>query len=119
MSLRIAQLLPGLVLFGAGLRLGLVAEPGVGPWDGLTGGLAERLGTSFGRTAIGVSVVVLLVGTAAGVRPGIGTLLNVVVIGAVIDVLLAGPLLTDLGDGPVLLRLVVVLLGLRPATVAA
>lgn len=117
--MRLGQLLLGLVLFGVGLWLGLVAELGVGPWDVLTGGLAELLGTSFGRTSIVVSLIVLVVGMAAGVRPGIGTLLNVVVIGATIDVLLAGPLLTDLGDGPVLLRLAVVLLGIAVVAVGS
>ncbi len=115
----LGQLLLGLVLFGVGLWLGLVTELGVGPWDVLTGGVAELLGTSFGRTSIVVSVVVLLVGMAAGVRPGIGTLLNVVVIGATIDVLLAGGLLADLGDGPLLLRLAVVLLGIAVVAVGS
>lgn len=114
---RLPQLLLGLFLFGAGLWLGLVAELGVGPWDVLTGGLAEQLGTPFGRTAIGVSVVVLVIALALRVRPGVGTLLNVVVIGAVIDLLLASPLLADLGEGPLLLRLAVTLLGI--ASVAA
>ena len=117
--MRLGQLLLGLVLFGVGLWLGLVAELGVGPWDVLTGGLAELLGTSFGRTSVVVSVIVLLVGMAAGVRPGIGTLLNVVVIGATIDLLLAGPVLADLGDGPVLLRLSVTLLGIAVVAVGS
>ena len=47
--MRLGKLLLGLVLFGVGLWLGLVAGLGVGPWDVLTGGLAELLGTSFGR----------------------------------------------------------------------
>ena len=117
MPARLAKLMVGLVLFGTGLWLGLMAELGVGPWDVLTGGLSEQLGTPFGRTAIGVSVVVLLIGLAARVRPGIGTLLNVVVIGAVIDLLLASPLLTGLGEQPLALRLAVTLLGI--ASVAA
>ena len=117
--MRLGQLLVGLVLFGVGLWLGLVAELGVGPWDVLTGGLAELLGTSFGRTSVVVSVIVLLVGMAAGVRPGIGTLLNVVVIGATIDLLLASPVLADLGDGPVLLRLSVTLLGIAVVAVGS
>jgi uncharacterized membrane protein YczE len=111
------KLIAGLVLFGVGLWLGLVADLGVGPWDVLTGGLSEQLGTPFGRTAIGISVVVLLVGLAAGVRPGVGTLLNVVVIGAVIDLLLTTPLFGGLGDAAVMLRLPVTLLGI--ACVAA
>ena len=113
---RLAQLLLGLVLFGVGLWLGLVAGLGVGPWDVLTGGVSELLGTPFGRTAIGVSVVVLLVAMAAGVRPGVGTLLNVVVIGATIDVLLSSPLLAGLAEQALALRVVVVGLGI--ATVA-
>ncbi len=60
------DLVVGLVLFGAGLWLGLVADLGVAPWEVLTGGLSRQLGTSFGRTSIAVSVVVLLVGLAAG-----------------------------------------------------
>lgn len=111
------KLMLGLVLFGVGLWLGLVAELGVGPWDVLTGGLSQQLGMPFGRTAIGISVVVLLVGLAVRVRPGIGTLLNVVVIGAVIDLLFATALLADLGDRAVAVRLVVTLLGI--ACVAA
>jgi uncharacterized membrane protein YczE len=116
MTWRLVKLNLGLVLFAVGLWLGLEAELGVGPWDVLTGGLSKQLGTRFGLTAIGVSVVVLLIGLAARVRPGIGTLLNVVVIGAVLDVLLQTPLLGDLDDAPLVLRLTVTLLGI--ATVA-
>ena len=112
MTGRLVQLNVGLVLFGAGLWLGLMAELGVGPWDVLTGGLSEQLGTPFGRTAIGISVVVLLLALAARVRIGIGTLLNVVVIGAVIDLLLATPLLEGLGDEPVPVRLLATVLGI-------
>lgn len=108
----VAKCVVGLVLFGVGLWLGLMAELGVSPWDVLTGGLSDLLGTPFGRTAIGISVAVLLLGLAVGVRPGPGTLLNVVVIGAVVDLLLATPLLTGLGDGSVLLRLGATLLGI-------
>lgn len=117
MILRLLKLNLGLVLFGVGLWLGLVAELGVGPWDVLTGGLSEQTGVRFGLMAIVVSVVVLLVGIAARVRPGIGTLLNVFVIGAVLDLLLTSPLLADLDDRPLLVRLSATLLGI--ATVAA
>ena len=117
MTVRLVKLLVGLVLFGVGIWLGLQARLGVGPWDVLAGGLSQHLGTPFGRTSIGVSVVVLLVGLVAGVRPGIGTALNVVVIGAVIDVLLATPALDGLGSRSVLLRLAATAGGI--ATVAA
>jgi len=102
----------GLVLFGTGLWLGLVADLGVGPWDVLTGGLSQQLGTPFGRTAIAISVVVLLVGLAAKVKVGPGTIANVVVIGAVVDLLLATGLLDDLGDQALALRLLATVLGI-------
>ena len=114
---RLAQLLLGLVLFGTGLWLGLVADLGVGPWDVLTGGLSEQLGTPFGRTAIGISVVVLLIGLACRVRPGIGTVLNVFVVGATVDVLLALGWLEALPEAPLGLRLLATAGGI--ATVAA
>ena len=114
---RLVKLDVGLVLFAVGLWLGLVAELGVGPWDVLTGGLSKQTGVRFGLMAIVVSVVVLLIGIAARVRPGIGTLLNVFVIGAVLDLLLTSPLLADLDDEHIALRLLVTLLGI--ATVAA
>lgn len=117
MIVALLKLNVGLVLFGVGLWLGLVAELGVGPWDVLTGGLSEQTGVRFGLMAIVVSVVVLLIGIAARVRPGIGTVLNVFVIGAVLDLLLTSPLLADLGDRSVPLRLLATLLGI--ATVAA
>jgi uncharacterized membrane protein YczE len=102
---RFAKLLVGLFLFGLGIWLGLQAHLGVGPWDVLHGGLAEHLGTPFGRTSIGVSVVVFVIALATKVRPGIGTVLNVVTIGAVIDVLLSTSWFDGVGEGPMVLRL--------------
>jgi len=109
---RLGQLLVGLYLFGQGIWLGLQADLGVGPWDVLHGGLADKLGTPFGRTSIGVSVVVLGISLLARVRPGIGTVLNVVLIGAVIDLLLGTPLLDGVGDGPLGPRLLTTTAGI-------
>jgi uncharacterized membrane protein YczE len=113
---RVLQLVVGQVLFGTGLWLGLQTELGVGPWDVLHGGLADLLGTPFGRTAIAVSAFVLVLAVRAGVRPGPGTLLNVVLVGATIDVLLGTDALDGLDDGPLALRWLTVGLGI--ATVA-
>jgi len=114
---RLGQLLVGLLLFGTGLWLGLQADLGVGPWDVLHGGLSQHLGTPFGMTSIGVSAVVLLVAVRAGVRPGVGTVLNVLLVGLVIDLLLSTPLLDGLGERPLVLRATVTVVGI--AVVAA
>jgi uncharacterized membrane protein YczE len=102
---RFVKLLVGLCLFGIGTWLGLQAHLGVGPWDVLHGGLAKHLGTPFGRTSIGVSVVVLVIALIARVRPGVGTVLNVVVIGTVIDLFLGTSLLDGVRDAPLPLRM--------------
>ncbi|MCW2585676.1 MAG: hypothetical protein JWN55_1192 [Frankiales bacterium] len=103
---RLLKLNLGLVLFGVGIWLGLQAHLGVGPWDVLHGGLSSQLGFSFGRTSIGVSLAVLLLALAVGVPAGIGTVLNVLVIGVVIDLLLGAALLDGLADQAVAVRLV-------------
>ena len=101
---RLGKLLLGLVLFAVGLWFGLQAHLGVGPWDVLTGGLSRQLHVPFGTMAIAVSVVVLAVGLACKVRPGVGTVLNVVVIGVVLDVLLNQRWLDGVQDGALWLR---------------
>jgi len=112
MAGRVVKLLVGLFLFGLGIWLGLQAKLGVGPWDVLHGGLANHLGTPFGRTAIGVSVVVFVIALLAKVRPGVGTVLNVVMIGAVIDLLLGTSWFDGLGNGPLPLRLLTTAAGI-------
>jgi uncharacterized membrane protein YczE len=109
---RVVKLLVGLYLFGQGIWLGLQADLGVGPWDVLHGGLADKLGTPFGRTAVGVSVVVLAISLAARVRPGVGTVLNVLMIGTVIDVLLSARLLDGVAGGTLAPRVVTMVGGI-------
>jgi uncharacterized membrane protein YczE len=116
---RFVKLLVGLCLFGVGIWLGLQARLGVGPWDVLHGGVAKHLGTPFGRTSIGVSVVVFVLALLARVKPGIGTVLNVVVIGAVIDLCLGTPLLDGVHNGPLGLRLVTTATGIASVAVGS
>jgi uncharacterized membrane protein YczE len=116
---RLVKLLIGLVLFGVGIWLGLQAHLGVGPWDVLHGGVAKHLGTPFGRTSIGVSIVVFLIALLARVRPGVGTVLNVLVIGVVIDLLLSTSLLDGVRDAAVALRLLTTAAGIASVAVGS
>ncbi|MCA1712993.1 MAG: hypothetical protein LC789_15685 [Actinobacteria bacterium] len=116
---RYAKLVLGLYLFGQGIWLGLQAHLGVGPWDVLAGGLSEKLGTPFGRTAIGVSVAVFVVAVLAKVRPGPGTVLNVILIGVFIDLLLGSRLLDGVEDGPLALRLLTTVGGIASVAVGS
>lgn len=86
---RLVRCLLGLVLLGAGLGLTVAADLGVSPWDVLHQGLSERLGISIGTASIGVGLLVLLAWIPLRERPGAGTVLNVIVIGATMDLTLA------------------------------
>jgi uncharacterized membrane protein YczE len=86
---RLIQLAFGLVLYGVSASMLLLAKLGLDPWDVFHQGLSRRLGLGVGTWAIIVGVVVLLLWIPLHQRPGVGTVANVVVVGAVMDVVLA------------------------------
>jgi len=71
----------GLVLYGLSISLMNRAAIGISPWDVLSQGLALHLGLPFGLMTNCVGLVVLLLWIPLRQRPGIGTILNVLVIG--------------------------------------
>src|ERR1700677_1823009 len=89
MPRRLVQLFSGLVLYGVSDGMLLLAGLGVDPWDVLHQGLARRIGLQTGTWSIIVGAAVLLLWVPLRQRPGIGTLCNVVTIGAVMDLVLA------------------------------
>lgn len=86
---RLLQLYPGLVLYGASDAMMVLATLGLGPWDVLHQGLARHSGIGIGTWSIIVGALVLLLWIPLRQRPGVGTVSNVVLIGATIDVVLA------------------------------
>jgi uncharacterized membrane protein YczE len=86
---RVPRLLGGLALFGIGIGLMVRADLGLGPWDVLHQGVAERTGATIGTVTILTGVMVLLLWIPLRERPGLGTVLNVVLIGLVADGTLA------------------------------
>jgi uncharacterized membrane protein YczE len=87
-KVRVPQLFLGLFLAAFGIVLTLRADLGVSPWDVLHGGLAERSGLSFGLVVQLVGAVVLAFSMLLGVRPGFGTIANLVLIGEFENLLL-------------------------------
>lgn len=86
---RIAQLLVGLFLYGIAIAMMVRAGIGVAPWDVLTQGLNRQTGISFGLLTVIIGAVVLLLWIPIRQKPGIGTVLNVLLIGPAADVGLA------------------------------
>lgn len=89
MARRLVRLVFGLLLCGTGVALMINADLGLAPWDVLHQGIAEHTGVEIGTVSIVVGFVVLLAWIPLHERYGIGTVLNVLLIGLTINVLLA------------------------------
>ncbi len=83
----LVSLLVGLWLFGTGDAFLLAARLGATPWTVLSQGVSVRTGLSIGVTTFLVSLVVLLLWIPLRQRPGLGTVLNIVVISIAIEVM--------------------------------
>jgi uncharacterized protein len=99
------RLFAGLWLFAAGVVLGLRSGLGVSPWDVLHDGIRQVTPLSFGAATVLVGVVLVAVSLAAGIRPGPGTLANMLAIGVFADAMLATGIAGDLDARPLALRL--------------
>ena len=75
----------GLILFGVGETLLITANQGVSPWTVLAQGLSFQFNLSIGVTTFIVSIIVLFFWYPLKQKPGLGTLLNVILISIVID----------------------------------
>jgi uncharacterized membrane protein YczE len=87
---RLTQLTLGLALYGVSEALMLAPAVGVDPWDVFHTGLARITGIPVGTVLILVGALVLLAWIPLRQKPGLGTLANIVVIGAVVDLILGG-----------------------------
>ncbi|MCW4385501.1 hypothetical protein OH146_06915 [Salinibacterium sp. SYSU T00001] len=85
MTRRIAQLLVGLFLYGIAIAMMLRAGLGATPWDVLSQGITRQTSLGFGLVTVLVSGVVLLLWIPIRQRPGIGTLLNALLVGPSAD----------------------------------
>lgn len=105
------RLVVGLWLFAAGIALMVRGHLGVSSWDVLHDALRVQSPLTFGAAMIAVAFLVLVGSFALGVKPGPGTIANVVLVGAFTDVLLKTPLLEALPETNVLIRLTALLVG--------
>lgn len=78
----------GLFLFGFGEALLIASGAGVSPWTVLAQGVARHLGISIGTATFAVSILVLLTWLPLRQCPGIGTILNTIIIAATIELVL-------------------------------
>ena len=76
----------GLILFGLGEGLLIVSAAGASPWTVLAQGIYLNIGFSVGIITIIISAAVLILWIPLNQKPGIGTILNAIIIGLMIDI---------------------------------
>jgi uncharacterized membrane protein YczE len=81
MTRRITQLLVGLFLYGIAISMMVQASIGIAPWDVLTQGVSKQTHIPFGWLTNIIGVLVLLLWIPIRQKPGIGTVLNVLLVG--------------------------------------
>ena len=112
LTLRSLRLLGGLWLFALGTVLTLRASLGVPPWDVLHDGIRRNTPLSFGVAVIAIGLLLVLVSTLFGMRPGPGTIANMLLIGAFVDLMLLTGIGADLDDGAMVARVATTLSGI-------
>jgi uncharacterized membrane protein YczE len=85
---RVPRLVAGLVLCGLGIAFMVAADLGLAPWSVLDQGISEHTGIPIGTMSIIVGALVLAAWIPLRERPGLGTVLNVLLIGTTIDLAL-------------------------------
>lgn len=118
-SLRLALLLAGLFLAAAGMAVMIRANFGVGPWVVLHAGLAGKTGLTIGRVSQVLGLLLIGSGWVLGIRPRVGTLINMVFVGYFLDLILEWNFLTGISGSLVAAVLVLAgtfLLGMGIAT---
>ena len=78
----------GLSLFGIGEGLLLVSYTGASPWSVLAQGISLKVNASIGIITFFISIFVISLWVFLNQKPGIGTILNAVIIAAMIDLCL-------------------------------
>ncbi|MBC2934240.1 hypothetical protein [Nocardioides sp. zg-1228] len=85
---RTAMLLVGCVVLGTGVALLLAADLGSDGYSTFVNGLTLTSGVAFWIVNLVVGVVLVLLAMLRGVRPGVGTVVQVVLVGIVVSAVL-------------------------------
>jgi len=118
LTFRFILLFGGLFLFSVATALSLQCNLGASSWTVLHDGISERTPLSIGIATQLVGFLMIGVSLAAGIRPGFGTLANMVAIGVFLDLILWSGAIPEAQAYPVRVLMLlggIVLLGLASA----
>ena len=103
---RIARAVIGLIIFGCGSCCNIQANIGYGAWEAFSIGVGAKLGLSFGTVLQASGLVILIIDLLLRETIGLGTLLDIYIVGATADLLRGSglvPVMTSFLAGVVML----------------
>jgi uncharacterized membrane protein YczE len=112
---RLPELILGLFLLAVAIICNLNSGLGLHPWGVLHQGLSVITGMSLGTTTQLVGLVVIVLGWWMGFAPGIGTIMNMWLVGWFVDVIAASRLIpspVDIGGRLLLVMASILITGL-------
>ena len=96
--IRWLRLLVGLWFFALGTVMFLRAALGLSPWDVLSDGVRQNTPLTFGQAVILIGFVLVIASLFAGIKPGPGTIANMLLIGLFADLMLNSGIGADLDE---------------------
>ena len=76
----------GLILFGLGESILVISQNGVTPWTVLAEGVAKKINIGIGLSTFIISCIVLIFWLPLKLKPGLGTIMNIIIIAVTMGV---------------------------------
>lgn len=95
---RLLKLLLGLFLYALGIVMTMRGNIGYAPWEVFHAGVGKSIGMTIGNVSILTGLLIVLIVYFMGEKLGLGTLLNMVLIGVFMDILLGTGIIPVMKD---------------------
>ena len=109
---RLITLIIGLFICALGIIFTYQANMGLDPWNVLHQGISMHTPLSFGTASIVLGALLILAGFLIKLYPGVGTIINMILIGSFTDLLLRLNWIPDLTHASLVIRLLATLMGI-------
>jgi uncharacterized membrane protein YczE len=110
MLLKLARLVIGIVLYAVGIVATINAHLGLSPWDVLHQGIGLQTGITMGQASILVGLAIVFLNFFFKEKVGIGTILNMILIGWFLDIIMINDLLPEPKE--MIFRLLMLVMGM-------
>ncbi|MDD4081560.1 MAG: hypothetical protein PHP02_09170 [Eubacteriales bacterium] len=82
---KLLRIFPALLLYSLGIYLNIQADIGLAPWEAFHSGVSIAVGLSFGNVVLLAGLAILLIDLLLKEKIGLGTVLNITLVGKGVD----------------------------------